>query len=546
MARKNTKRKFDYQLDINTGLYRIHALRDINCLGFLIKANQYGGLIDDPNLLSQNDECWLDENATAINSNINDNCFIGGHSLVIDSNFTKNVRVLGNSKIQKSVLNGDVNVRNNVQILNNCILDGKIDCRDNTIITTHANITGNNLVFKNDARVRGPIIINRDNVIIKKDINLDIESNLLLRFGMPSKKGRYRTYKLVSSTNISDVYESIYDSNFKYDLRQNKNIKISSYNKKKNNLCNEGLHVVFNEDFNWRDVITNKADKIFTCWIDPEDIISIDYNILKARVKKFYVSKVRDYPIIYNENSSIRVYHMLNTRNLITYVYNNKNNEAFYDYIVTAVSESAANINFKISKEDSIDNYNIVIIGARDMYGLPIRPPDFHKEIVKGDGLHETFTIKHNLNSMHVMPVLYDNIDLEDVNSKFRIVHLDNNNILVDPMRLLKKNETYTLLVLRPTYPTFNGVISDRGLANNTPYYFIKIVMGDEFIDNTITVTHNFNRFDVFGRIMDYETKEYFYTGDYTFRRLDDNNVRITIKKRIYHNHQYIIYLSKC
>ena len=112
------------------GLYRIKALRNI---GDDVKAGENGGLVENPNNLSQFDDCWIYPDARVIdNARVTDDAKIQGESCV-----KNDARVRNNV-----IIKGKVYIEDQAGVFNAAILDGNISIKDDACIEDDVKLMG--------------------------------------------------------------------------------------------------------------------------------------------------------------------------------------------------------------------------------------------------------------------------------------------------------------------------------------------------------------------------------------------------------------------
>ena len=552
MARKKNKtnEKFSLEKDIMTGLYRIKALRDIgSSKTILIPEGSYGGLTNKPELISQEGNCWLDYYATSIDTIITDDAYVGGNAYVKNSIISKEARVLQNAKVSDSTITDYAQIINNAKVSQGCLVGHNAVLMDNAYITIYVEIR-RRMILKGNARITGPLIVNFDNLIIEENCDIDIRSQLLLRYGRPNKNDEYTVYKVVKSTIEDYVYQSCYDDNFYYNLKSNnKRIRLKNYNKNNHILCSEGLHVTFDDYYDWsNNPIIKKADRILTCKVKTENFLALDrIGRHKARVSQLRVTDIRNYPLP-PKLPSLLINHNLNSRFLYPVVYNNKTNTYFFDFFVDVYDNNKVIIKLNIDdKVDSIANYNVVILSAipADM-DITVMRPSTHTQNFNYRHNNE-IAVNHEFNSYHLIPIIYDLESGIDITSNFSINMPDPNNLTIRPINqeIMYEDMDYRLLLLKPRNPLSIGMISNRGITNATPDVMIKLFMGHECDEeDSITIYHDYNTMDVFGSIYDYNTLQ--VLNGYIFKRIDKKSINIKFIKNHYENHQYGLFLSRC
>lgn len=547
MARKIVKnRKFDMKKDTATGLYRIRALRDVGVAGAgFVEAGTLGGLISHKGVLSNDGGCWIEYGCTVINSTVTDDAYVGGKSYVENSTIEKKARVLQNSRVVDSIVTENGQVRNEAQVLNHCIIKGKSIVAGKSFLSHYVVMAGNART-RDNAHIIGGITIDKD-IIISKDLTYDLKEKMLAKFGKPIENKYYVGYKIVKSIGKDKIFLSCYLPEFVYDLHtSNTTIKESRFNKRKKVLCGEGLHVAMSEDYDWSADFQKDADTILTCRVDVDDIIAIDEHAgSKIRCKKLTVVDIRKYPLD-KELAQLKVAHNLNSTNMITSVYNNKTHEVFYDYKVIPYNRKTTIFKLNIDQNtDSANNYNTVILSALPSNGSPVLPPKVYRELIIGTNIDDSFSINHKLKNRHLLVVVYDlHENHTDVHKNCTIRFIDEDNLSIKFDHLLSSKEEYKVIVISPNRPLTIGAVSNRGIANATPFSNISIFMGSDvsMVDMGVTVSHPFNKLDVFGSLLNNDINE---SWPMHLVRIDEHKVRVILEKKPSLNHQFILMLSK-
>ena len=547
MAREIPKnRKFDMKKDSATGLYRIRALKDIGIAGAgFVEAGTFGGLISHKGVLSNDGNCWIEYGCMVINSIVKDDAYVGGKSYVENSLIEKKGRVLQNSRVIDSTITENGQVRNDSQVLDHCTIKGMAIVGGRSFLS-HYVVMGGNARTKDDARVIGGITIDK-NITITKDITYNLKQRMLIKFGRPIENKYYIGYKIVKSTGKDKIFLSCYIPEFVYNLNKtNTTITERQYNRRKRVLCGEGLHVAMSEDYDWSADFQQDADTMLTCKIDVDDIIAIDEHTgSKIRCKKLTVVDIRKYPLD-KELAQLKISHNLNSSNMITSIYNNKTGEVFNDYKVIPYDRKTTIFKLNIDQSnDSINNYNSVILSALPPNSTPVLPPKSYRELIIGTNIDDTFNINHKMNSRHLIVIVYDlHENHTDIHKQCKIRYIDNNNLTIKFDHILNSKEEYKAIVVLPNRPLNIGSISNRGIANATPFSNILIFMGSDVskVDMGITLHHSFNKLDVFGSLLNNDINE---SWPRNLIRVDENSVRVILEKKPNINHQFVLMLTK-
>ena len=99
------------------GLHRIRALRDIQRYG--VKKGDLGGFVERENNLSQEDDCWIADNATVKDfAGVHDDALVQNNATVKDfATIIGNSIIMGNATIMEiSTVMGNARVQGNAEI----------------------------------------------------------------------------------------------------------------------------------------------------------------------------------------------------------------------------------------------------------------------------------------------------------------------------------------------------------------------------------------------------------------------------------------------
>lgn len=170
---------FEGVIDEGMRLYRIKAIRDIPEKN--VNVGDLGGLVQTPLNLSQDGDCWVDEqsrvfgnarvkdNASIENSIIRDNATVGD-AVVIDSSTIKdNAAISGNAKIYHSSIGNNVKVKGEAyvsesKLRNDVVVHNCKECVESKICD-NVEISGNASIIKSD--LNGEVKVTDDAVIVR-------------------------------------------------------------------------------------------------------------------------------------------------------------------------------------------------------------------------------------------------------------------------------------------------------------------------------------------------------------------------------------------
>jgi len=163
-------------------LYRIKALKDIHTNSkIIIKKGSIGGFIEKEDNLSQEDSCWVYNDAKVFetarvedDATVNDNTMIYGNALIKNNSYISgiakvfdNVRCWDDISIIDSMVHGNSVIMNDAKIYSFSDIYGDVNITDKVLIKDHAVIYGN-------VKLYGNVII--DNLVIT-------DSNQILGIG---------------------------------------------------------------------------------------------------------------------------------------------------------------------------------------------------------------------------------------------------------------------------------------------------------------------------------------------------------------------------
>ena len=215
------------------GLIRIRALKDFTLItGEPVKKGDLGGFIRSEDCLSQEGNCWVMGYA-----------YVSGKA-------SENAVVKNGAKVY-----GDVS--------------GNAIVRDNGFVGENATVTGNAVVqaYQN---------INFGSVTTDLLGTKDWIGALYAELGIVPKDGKVILYQKVFSTEDFGVFEVEHINNFLFEL--GKEAVINDANEDAMNFCGKGLYFSLLEKVKRR-----RGDIILECEIDVEDILTVQYNEIRAR-----------------------------------------------------------------------------------------------------------------------------------------------------------------------------------------------------------------------------------------------------------------------
>lgn len=554
----NENRKFACIPDEQSGLFRIRALRDVGneSLGWIVREGEDGGLVSNEETLDMHDESWIDYSARAINSTISGSCHVYENAFIEDSTIRNNARIYGNTTVVNSTIDGSVQIFGNTFIKDSTIVGERILIADDAVIKNNTVIRADNITINKKAYIVHQKM-NVGNITIDEKVDGNIKMILRIRCGMPVDN-RYKVYKLVKSTITDGVYSSIYNENCLYDTTTSPILKETQYDISQDRICARGIHCSFDKKFD-RFGIEEKADRLLTCLVDIDDIVSMDLtrgSNPKLRVKKLRVRTAEKWPIEeVDELPSLTLTHGLDTTYLIPVIYNNHSYELFRKYALYPTSSNSAFIRFDIDKEtDSVDNYNFTVLAPNEKGMKNIHDPTKFSTEITGDGSTRTFYIEHSLNSRNLIPTVFtgrgdgdteytDHSSRKNVTNDCTIIFDELNRVTIGFENPPADGDVYTILLVRPATPANTsqaGTESDRGLLNLSNKANVILFQGSDVDEVTgkIQFKHDMSTYNVFGVIYD-TTDNTYHLFDFDLERSDPDAVTLTLNFQYFRNHIY-------
>ena len=277
-------------------LYRIKALKDFGD----VKKGDLGGFIEKESNLSQEDKCWIYNDAKVFdnaivydNANVYDNAKIYGNVKVYDdANVFGNAQVFGRAEVYNNA-----NVWGNAEIYNNAIVCGYARIYGNARVFGDAKVCDYAEVFdyvevydnaniSDGAMVYGTAVV-YNNAIIKEhqimrvgacaiDLSKNLKENIRCQTNLIPQKDYVIAYKQVHRD-----LTSFYDKTFQYKIGEWIEVKDPDMS---NEPCATGLH--FSNPNYWnRSVGSNTTYLIAKIMLD--DIITVQQG--KIRCKRAFI-----------------------------------------------------------------------------------------------------------------------------------------------------------------------------------------------------------------------------------------------------------------
>ncbi|OQB40723.1 MAG: hypothetical protein BWY04_01234 [candidate division CPR1 bacterium ADurb.Bin160] len=228
---------------------RVKALKDFTLItGEKVKKGDIGGCVVSEKCLSQEGNCW-----------IMDNVFVEG-------------KVSGNAVIQDyAKIYGEVS--GNALVKDDTEVYGKVS--GNAIVKDFAEVRENAIVTGN-AVVQAYQYITFGTVTTDLLGTKDWIGALYAEFGIVPENGKITLYKRVWNTNNPNVFESVYNRKFIYEI--GKEAIETDVDENVMNECTTGLHFATLEFINYY-----VGNSILECEIDLKDIITVQTGIVRAR-----------------------------------------------------------------------------------------------------------------------------------------------------------------------------------------------------------------------------------------------------------------------
>lgn len=222
-----------YELIKDSYWYRVKALKDFTLItGEQIKKSDVGGCVDSEDCLSQEGLCWVKDDAYVFGK-------VSGNAVVKDYTYVK----------------GSVS--------------------GNAVVKDHG-FVGQNVIVTENAVVQAYQQICYGTVTTDLLGTKDWIGALYAEFGIRPKDGKVILYQKVFSTEDFGVFEVEHINNFLFEL--GKEAVINDANEDAMNFCGKGLYFSLLEKVKRR-----HGDTILECEIDVEDILTVQYNEIRAK-----------------------------------------------------------------------------------------------------------------------------------------------------------------------------------------------------------------------------------------------------------------------
>lgn len=240
--------------------YRIKALRDV---GTDVKAGDLGGWVSGEWNLSQEGECWIYDEAEAMDNS----------RVYMNAQLRKNAFVGGNAEIRGTALVTDIGI-----------------VRGSAVVCMSAVVKDGGIV-EGSVYLYGAAVVDGKNVCCYGRLNKKLESTeelLYHSFGVVTVGGKTVLYKNVWSTDAKDVFISNWDSKFKYTV--GKISKVKNYDADPKIYYGRGIHLTGIKDASFY----GQGNAVIACEVNVKDVVAVGEGI--ARVKKCKTIGVVDYP----------------------------------------------------------------------------------------------------------------------------------------------------------------------------------------------------------------------------------------------------------
>ena len=262
-------------------LYRVKALKDFTLItGETIKKGDFGGFVKSEDCLGQEGNCWIMDDAyvegevsgnavvkdfAIVNGHVSENAVVKDHAAVYGDVFGDPI-IKDYAKIYGSV-SGNAIIKDFAKVYGDVC--GNAIVKDDGFVGTNTIVTGNTVV---QAFQR----INYGTVTTDLLGTKDWAGALYAEFGVFPKDGKVTLYKNVRSTDNPNVFGSVYNRKFIYEIGK------------------EAIETDVDEDIiKWRGkglhftslkfIDPWEGNTILECEVDLKDIITIQYSVVRTR-----------------------------------------------------------------------------------------------------------------------------------------------------------------------------------------------------------------------------------------------------------------------
>jgi len=220
-------------IETGYGFYRVKALKDFTLItGEKVKKGDIGGFVRSEDCLSHDGLCWIKDESEVLGQ-------IFGNAVIKDFGYVKGT-ASGNAII-----------------------------KDHGFVGENATVADNAVVQAHQQIIYGTVTT--DLLGTKDWIGA-----LYAELGIVPKDGKVILYQKVFSTEDFGVFEVEHINNFLFEL--GKEAVINDANEDAMNFCGKGLYFSLLEKVKRR-----HGDTILECEIDVEDILTVQYNEIRAK-----------------------------------------------------------------------------------------------------------------------------------------------------------------------------------------------------------------------------------------------------------------------
>lgn len=249
-------KKYRVEWDKKIDMGRIVALKDfITIDNRIVRAGDYGGLVQSEENLSQEGSCWIFSEAVVTDgARIFDDAIITGHS-----------SVLGTAVVEdQAIITGFSRICDRARIF------GKAQIQDEAVVRGFAQV-GGNAIIDSSMRIMSGTILTVPN----------LEESIRIQTGLIPCNGEVIAYKQVRKNLVS-----IHDTNFIYKIGEEAVVENPDENPSVS--CSSGLH--FSNANYWNNQRSPLDSTFLIASIKLEDIIAVQDGKIRCR-KAFILGK---------------------------------------------------------------------------------------------------------------------------------------------------------------------------------------------------------------------------------------------------------------
>lgn len=153
-------------------IYRIYALKSFGH----VSRGAIGGVTDNPELISQHGDCWIDENVICLNTSIMGDAYVLGSCLIVDSSILSNTAIIDVDEIRLSSIGPLCSIRGCHKI-NKCVISPSVTI-DAPLLEIHDSIMSVSTLATNSSTVIRYANINNKTIYNPININGVSGSNI--------------------------------------------------------------------------------------------------------------------------------------------------------------------------------------------------------------------------------------------------------------------------------------------------------------------------------------------------------------------------------